>query len=50
MMLSMFLVWIVVFALAFLRPRFVPPVALIAMGWTLFLLSAHISDPIPLNF
>jgi hypothetical protein len=49
-MLSMFLVWIAVFAGIFFRWRWTPGLALVAMAWTLVLLRLHMTDPIPLNF
>ena len=49
-MFSMFVVWIVVYVGIFLRKRWVIPIALVAMAWTLVLLTLHMTDPIPLNF
>ena len=50
MMLSMFVLWIIVFAGTFLRKRWVTPLALVTIAWTLVLLKLHMTDPIPLNF
>ena len=50
MMLSMFVLWIVVFAGVFLRRRWTIPVVLVTLVWTLVLLRLHMSSDIPLNF
>jgi len=50
MMFSMFVLWVVVFAGIFLRKRWVIPVTLVTLVWTLVLLKMHMTDPIPLNF
>ena len=49
-MLSMFVLWIIVFAGLFQRARWTIPVAIVAMLWSLVLLNLHMTDPIPLNF
>ena len=50
MMFSMFLLWAVVDVGAFLRKRWVIPLTLLTLVWTLVLLKLHMTDPIPLNF
>lgn len=50
MMLSMFVLWTIVFIGIFLRKRWVTPLVIVTLGWTLVLLSMHMTDPIPLNF
>ena len=49
-MLSMFVLWIVVFAGISRRARWTIPVAVVTMLWSLVLLKLHMTDPIPLNF
>lgn len=49
-MISMFVLWIIVFAGIFRRARWTIPVAVAAMLWSLVLLKLHMTDPIPLNF
>jgi len=49
-MLSMFLLWIAVFLGIFFRKKWVPPLAVVSLIWTLVLLRLHMTDPIPLNF
>lgn len=50
MMLSMFVLWAIVFLGIFLRRRWVTPLVLVTIVWTLVLLRLHMTDPIPLNF
>jgi len=50
MMFSMFVLWIIVFIGIFLRQRWVTPLVLVTLVWTLVLLKLHMTDPIPLNF
>ena len=50
MMFSMFLGWMIVFALIFVRPKWAPLATVLTLVLTLVLLKGHISDPIPLNF
>ena len=50
MMFSMFALWIIVFIGIFWRKRWVTPLALVTLAWTLVLLTMHMTDPIPLNF
>lgn len=50
MMFSMFALWIIVFIGIFLRQRWVTPLVLVTLAWTLVLLRMHMTDPIPLNF
>ncbi len=50
MMFSMFALWTIVFIGIFLRQRWVTPLAVVTLAWTLVLLTLHMSDPIPLNF
>jgi len=50
MMLSMFVLWAIVFIGIFLRQRWVTPLVLATIVWTLVLLTMHMTDPIPLNF
>lgn len=50
MMLSMFVLWVIVFAGILLRRRWVTPLAVVTIAWTLVLLRLHMTDPIPLNF
>lgn len=49
-MLSMFLIWIVVFIGTFFQRRWVIPLSLVALVWTVVLLRLHMTDPIPLSF
>lgn len=49
-MFSMFVAWMVTFALVFVKPKYAPVAAILTMVLTLVLLRSHISDPIPLNF
>lgn len=49
-MFSMFLGWMVVFALVFFRPRWAPAAAVVTLVLTLVLLKSHMSSSIPLNF
>ncbi len=50
MMLSMFVLWIIVFAGVFLRRRWTIPLTLVTLAWTAVLLRLHMSSDIPLNF
>lgn len=50
MMLSMFVLWAIVFVGVFLRQRWVTPLAVVTIVWTVVLLRLHMTDPIPLNF
>lgn len=50
MMFSMFALWIIVFIGIFWRKRWVTPLVLVTLAWTLVLLTMHMTDPIPLNF
>jgi hypothetical protein len=49
-MLSMFVLWIVVFVGVFRRQRWTIPVALVTLAWTAVLLKMHMSSDLPLNF
>lgn len=49
-MLSMFVLWIVVFVGVFLRWRWTPGLVLLTLAWTLVLLKLHMSSSLPLNF
>lgn len=49
-MFSMFVLWFLVFIGIFTRKKWVPALSLVAMVWTLVLLTMHMTDPIPLNF
>ena len=49
-MFSMFVLWIIVFAGVFRRARWTIPLAVVTMLWSVVLLKAHMTDPIPLNF
>lgn len=49
-MLSMFVLWAIVLLGIFRRQRWVVPVALVTIVWTVVLLRLHMTDPIPLNF
>jgi len=50
MMLSMFIVWIVVFLGVFRKWRWTPILAVANLVWTVVLLKLHMSSSIPLNF
>ncbi len=50
MMLSMFVIWIIVFIGIARGWRWVPVLAIANLAWTLVLLKSHMTDPIPLNF
>lgn len=50
MMVSMFILWIVVFVGIGLRWRATPILALATMAWTLVLLRMHMTSEIPLSF
>ncbi|MFM1917328.1 MAG: hypothetical protein RJB01_843 [Actinomycetota bacterium] len=50
MMLLMFVLWFAVFIGVFARQRWVIPLALVSMVYTLIVLKSHMTDPIPLNF
>lgn len=50
MMLLMFILWIAVFVGVFARRKWVIPLALVSMVYTLIVLNAHMTSPIPLNF
>lgn len=50
MMLSMFIVWIIVFIGVFRKWRWTPALAVANLVWTIVLLRLHMTDPIPLNF
>lgn len=49
-MLSMFVLWIVVFVGIFRGWRWTPILALATLGWTLVLLRFHMTSDIPLSF
>ncbi len=49
-MLSMFVLWAIVFAGIFRRQRWVIPVTLVTLVWTAVLLKLHMTSAIPLNF
>lgn len=49
-MFSMFLIWIAVFAGVFFRRKWVIPLTIVALAWTVVLLRLHMTDPIPLSF
>ena len=49
-MLSMFILWIVVFICVFFRKDWVIPLSIAAMVWTALILRLHMTDPIPLSF
>ena len=49
-MLSMFVIWIVVFIGIARSWRWIPVLAVVNLVWTLVLLKMHMTDPIPLNF
>lgn len=50
MMLSMFVVWIVVFIGIARRWRWIPALAIANLVWTLVLLKFHMTSSLPLNF
>ncbi|MDD2858714.1 MAG: hypothetical protein PHU75_08580 [Candidatus Nanopelagicales bacterium] len=50
MMLSMFVLWLVVFAGIVLRWRWTPGIVIVTLVWTAVLLKLHMNDAIPLNF
>ena len=49
-MLSMFVLWIIVFIGVFFRRQWVIPLSVAAIVWTLVILRLHMTDPIPLSF
>ena len=49
-MLSMFVLWIVVFVGVLLRWRWTPGLVLVTLAWTLVLLKSHMTSDLPLNF
>lgn len=49
-MVSMFILWIVAFIGVFLKWRWTPGIVIVALAWTLVLLSLHMTSTIPLNF
>ena len=49
-MLSMFVLWLVVFAGIARRWRWTPALVVVTLVWTAVLLKSHMTDPIPLNF
>lgn len=49
-MLSMFVLWAIVFLGVFFRRGWVIPLTLVTLAWTLLLLRLHMTDPIPLSF
>ncbi len=49
-MLSMFVLWLIVFAGIVLRWRWTPGLVILTLILTAVLLRMHINDPIPLNF
>ncbi len=49
-MLSMFVLWLFVFAGIAKKWRWTPALAILTLVWTLVLLRSHMTDPIPLNF
>ena len=50
MMLSMFVLWFIVFIGVFLKKKWTIPLSLVTLAWTLVLLNLHMTDPIPLSF
>lgn len=50
MMLSMFVLWLIVFIGIARHWRWTPGLAIVTLAWTLVLLRLHMTDPIPLNF
>ena len=49
-MLSMFILWIVVFIGVFFRRQWVVPLTVATLVWTAIILRLHMTDPIPLSF
>lgn len=49
-MLLMFVLWAIVFAGVFRRQRWVMPLALATLVWTVIVLKLHMTSAIPLNF
>lgn len=49
-MLSMFVLWAIVFVGVFRRQRWVPVLALVTLVWTIIALKLHMTSAIPLNF
>ncbi len=49
-MLSMFVLWILVFVGVFRQRKWVLPLTIVALIWTAVLLRLHMTDPIPLEF
>ena len=49
-MLSMFVLWFVVFIGVFLRRKWTIPLTIVTLVWTVVLLRLHMTDPIPLSF
>ena len=49
-MLSMFVLWFVVFIGVFLRRKWTIPLTIVTLVWTAVLLRLHMTDPIPLSF
>jgi len=49
-MLSMFVLWFIVFAGIAKKWRWTPALAILTLVWSLVLLEMHMTDPIPLNF
>ena len=49
-MLSMFVLWAIVFAGIFRHQRWVPVLAVVTIVWTLILLKMHMTSPLPLSF
>ena len=49
-MLSMFVLWFVVFIGVFLRRKWTIPLTIVTLVWTVVLLRLHMTDLIPLSF
>ena len=49
-MLSMFVLWFVVFIGVFLRRKWTIPLTIVTLVWTVVLLRLHMTDPIPVSF
>ncbi len=49
-MLSMFVLWFIVFIGVFIKKKWAIPFTLVALAWTVVLLNLHMTDPIPLSF
>lgn len=49
-MFSMFVLWAIVFVGICLHQRWVTPLGIVTILWTVVLLKLHMTDPIPLNF